>query len=249
MIEYKHYQINLTNSMSIENPNSTPNYTKEQKKRRIELIRDPRVHSKDDLERIFTEEQQVHESNKASVNLSEKITETAQEEITTIAELSQDFNTIISKLESSQIAELSNENDSEAQKWLDQAISLGQKGGDRNEIHSLFLKIQKMEDRLNEARAQRERKVLFEKGEIMKEEIELSKKDKRKQIVSGVLDFGKGVGMTVPTVLSFGLGLGHQYAKFKESVNKIRDALNNKKYDKYGYDYTKYYAKKDINSL
>lgn len=235
--------------MSMENPNSTPNYTEEQKKRRMELIRDPRVRSKDDLERIFTQEQQISESNETDINLSEKTNEITQEEIPTLGELSQDFNTIISKLESSEVAELSNENDTEAQKWLDQAISLGQKGGDRNEIHSLFLKIQKMEDRLDEARAQRERKVLFEKGEIMKEEIELTKKDKRKQILSGMLDFGKGVGMTVPTALSFGLGLGHQYAKFKESVNKIRDAFNNKKYDKYGYDYTKYYAKKDINSL
>lgn len=235
--------------MSMENPNQTPNYTEEQKKHRMELIRDPRVRSKDDLERIFAQEQEINESTETGINLSEKGTEIAEEEIPTLAELSQNFNTIISKLESSEVADLSNENDAGAQKWLDQAISLGQKGGDRNEIHSLFLKIQKMEDRLNEARAQRERKVLFEKGEIMKEEIELTKKDKRKQILSGMLDFGKGVGMIVPTVLSFGLGIGHQYAKFKESINKIRDAFNNKKYDKYGYDYTKYYAKKDINSL
>lgn len=103
-----------------------------------------------------------------------------------------------------------------------------------------------MEDRLNEARAQRERKVLFEKGEIMKEEIELTKKDKRKQILSGMFDFAKGVGMTATTTMSFGIGLGHQIGKFKESINKIRDAFNNKKYDKYKYDYTKDYYKRDL---
>ncbi len=108
-----------------------------------------------------------------------------------------------------------------------------------NRLMDIQNRAKKLEQDLNVLRAQKERKKLFDQGELMEKEIKMTTTEKRKQIFAGLLELGEasiGTPLALFTILGNGGGALEDFKnEFKMAVKKIQDAQAGKKYNEYDY--------------